>query len=100
VVVPVGDPELLTGVTSADPYVCAGLAFAWMPAATWSVFVQLDFNTSAFGDVTLWDETATTASVGGRVRLGGTTFLSGAVGTGFGDESGGPWASGGIDVTF
>jgi len=99
-VFPFGNPSVLRGVDEADPFPHAGLAAAWMPLGGFSVFAQVEFNGSAFGDVTVWDEPAVSVQAGGRIRLSPTLFLSGAAGRGLDEDSGDFLASGGIDMTF
>lgn len=100
VVVPIGSPDVLIDVDEADPYVHGGFAAAWTPIRPLAIFGQVEFNTSPFGDVTLWDQPVAVVSVGGRLRLSATLFLSASVGRGWTEESGDLLVSSGIDMTF
>ena len=62
--------------------------------------VQVEFNTSPFADLSLWDGPSATASIGARVKLSKTMALSGAVGTGLTEASSDLVVSAGVDMTF
>ncbi len=100
-VFPVGDSELFSENDGLDPYFHGGLAGALKVHETLVLLAQFEFNTSPFGDLAvLEDHQVLALSAGARYRLTDTAFLSGQLGTGLGEESGGLFLSSGIDVVF
>ena len=99
-VFPFGDVDLFTQDPDADPYFHAGAAVSFLALDVLSLFGQIEFNTSAFGDVALFDEPVSVVSGGGRYRIAERVYFGGAIGLGLSDESGAYSISGGLDVLF
>ncbi len=97
---PFGTPDLLIENDDASPYLHGGAAASWLMFKPFSLVAQVEFNTSPFADVTLWNEPSATASIGARLKLSKTAVLSGSVGTGLTDASSDLVVSGGVDMTF
>ena len=99
-VFPFGDADLFTSGDDLDPYFHGGAAVSVQVLDPLALIAQLEFNTSAFGDISVLDAPVTVLSFGGRYRLSETLFLSGALGFGLSDESGDLILSGGLDYYF
>ncbi len=101
VVFPVGDAELFSDHDKLDPYFHGGLAAAVEVHRTLTIMAQFEFNTSPFGELSaLEDLRVMVLSAGARYRLTQSAFLSGSIGTGLGEDSGGLLLSSGLDVLF
>lgn len=100
VVVPTGDLGIFTENDEADPYVHGALAISFPIRPQFVVIGQLEFNSSAFGEIGPIDEPVATATAGARYKLGGRMYLSASAGFGLTEASGGLLASGGLDVVF
>lgn len=101
VVFPVGDAGVFEEGDGLDPYVHGGLSAALKVHERLVLLAQFEFSTGAFGDLAVLDGmTVLAVSAGGRYRLTPTAFLSGQIGTGLNEESGGLFLSGGLDLVF
>ena len=100
-VFPVGDSELFTEGDAVDPYFHGGLAGSVKVHERLAILGQFEFNTGAFGELAVLDGlNVMTVSAGARYKLTGSAFLSGQLGTGLSEESGGLFLSSGLDVVF
>jgi hypothetical protein len=100
-VFPVGDSELFTEGDAVDPYFHGGLAGSVKVHERLVILGQFEFNTGAFGELAVLDGlNVMTVSAGARYKLTGSAFLSGQLGTGLSEESGGLFLSSGLDVVF
>ena len=99
-VFPLGDADLFIANDDVDPYFHGGLAGSYRITQVMSLLAQVEFNTSAFGDVSEWDAPALVLNFGGRYRLGQSFFLAGTIGFGLSDESGGLALSSAVDLMF
>lgn len=100
-VFPAGDAGLFNEGDGLDPYFHGGLAAALKVHETLALLAQFEFNTGAFGELQALDGlTVMTVSAGARYRLTKAAFLSGQLGTGLSEESGGLFLSSGLDVVF
>jgi hypothetical protein len=100
-VFPIGDAGLFTEGDGLDPYFHGGLAAAVRVHDRLALLGQFEFNTGAFGELAVLDGlTVMTVSAGARYKLTPGAFLSGQLGTGLSDESGGLFLSSGIDIVF
>ena len=97
---PLGDSKLFLDNDTLDPVIHGGLAAGFLLADTLSAFGQLEFNTSAFGDVGVLDANVMTVLFGGRYRAGPALFVEGAAGFGLTDESGDLILSTSVHVLF
>jgi hypothetical protein len=100
VVVPTGDLGVFTDNDQADPYVHGGLAVSFPIRPQLVLIGQLEFNTSAFGDIGPIDEPVACFIAGGRYKLGGRIYLGASLGFGLTEASGGVSFSTGLDVVF
>ncbi len=100
-VLPVGDAGLFSEGDGLDPYFHGGLAAALKVHERLALLAQFEFNTGAFGELSVLDGlTVLTVSAGARYKLTASAFLSGQLGTGLTEESGDLFLSSGLDVVF
>ncbi len=100
VTAPLGNADLLIEGDDVAPYAHGGVSAAWMALPSVTFVAQVEFNTSPFADLSLWNGPSATASIGARVKLSKTMALSGAVGTGLTEASSDLVVSAGVDMTF
>lgn len=100
VVMPMGDLGIFTDNDEANPYFHGGASIAYQWHARFIGLAQLQFNSSAFGDIAAIDEPVATFSVGARYKLSGKLYFSGSLGAGLTEASGGAILSTGLDLVF
>ena len=99
-VIPIGDADLFLSNDDVDSFLHGGVAATLRVASSFSLFGQLHFNSSAFGDVTVLDEPVMAALFGGRFRAGRSVMFGGGVGLGLTEESGDTSFTGSVDFFF
>ncbi len=100
VVVPTGDLGVFIDNDEASPYLHGGIALSFPIRPHFVMLGQIEFNSSAFGDIGPIDEPVACALAGARYKLGGRFYLSASLGLGLTEASGGLLLNGGIDVVF
>jgi hypothetical protein len=100
VVVPTGDLGVFTENDEASPYLHGALGISFPIRPHFVMIGQLEFNSSAFGDIGPIDEPVASLTAGARYKLGGRMYLSASLGFGLTEASGGLGGSGGLDFVF
>ena len=100
-VVPFGDPKIFVDpFDDVDSYVVFGAGVVYVVTEWASAGLQIEGNTSAFGDVAVLDERVITVSARGHFRVSDGTFVTLGVGMGLNELSGDIVASLGMEFGF
>lgn len=100
VVFPMSDPEIFKVKDEADYYIHGGVCAAFRPHSSVAITAQVEFNTSAFSEVTVVDAQVMAFTVGARYKFQDNAFVSTVVGKGLNEDSGDLMVSAALDYLF